>query len=71
MLLKEYVSVLEQWSKKWQITFNVSKCAFLKIGKHMPGQPGVSLCGVELNQVNSHQYLGIQLQSNLKWDRYE
>ena len=42
MLFKEDLLVLEQWSKEWQITFNVSKCAFLQIGK-MVGHPGYYL----------------------------
>ena len=70
MLRKEDLLVLEQWSKEWHITFNVAKCASLQIGKKMVEHPGYNLCGVELDQVDSHQYLGIHLKSNLKWDEH-
>ena len=41
MILEDLLA-LEQWSKEWQMTFNVSKCAFLKISK-MVGHPGYNL----------------------------
>ena len=57
--------------ENWQMPFNVGKCVLLLIGsKALASHLGYSFCGTPLQIVNSHPYLGIQLQSNLKWDSH-
>ena len=68
--LSNDLTSLEAWSKRWQMSFNTSKCAFLQIGKKIANHPGYSFCGGRLTQVDCHPYLGVQLQSNLKWDQH-
>jgi hypothetical protein len=59
------------WSKKWQMIFNPSKCYTLRITKgkqpviypyHMKGQV--------LESVNNNPYLGVELSSTLSWDTH-
>ena len=59
------------WSKKWQMIFNPSKCYTLRITKgkqpviypyHMEGQV--------LESVNNNPYLGVELSSTLSWDTH-
>ena len=50
------------------MSFNVGKCVLLPIGsKALASHLGYSFCGTPLKIVNSHSYLGIPFQSNLKW----
>ena len=59
------------WSKKWQMIFNPSKCYTLRITKgkqpviypyHMEGQV--------LESVDNNPYLGVELSSTLSWDTH-
>ena len=65
--LQRDLRTLEAWSAKWQMTFNTSKCIFLQVGKKIAHHPGYFFLGNSLTQVDSYPYLGITLQSNLKW----
>ena len=57
--------------KNWQMSFNVDKCVLLPIGsKALASHLGYSFCGTPPEIVNSHPYLGIQLQCELKWDSH-
>ena len=69
-ILKQDLKNLEEWSKRWQMSFNVAKCAFLQVGKQNVNHAGYEFCGGKIKQVKSHEYLGVHLQSNLKWDTH-
>ena len=57
---------LDKWSDKWQMQFNISKCAHLQItNKTKPSSHQYSLFGHPLSKVTSHAYLGVKLDSNI------
>ena len=66
--LQQDLNVLQEYASKWQLTFNVAKCAVLSIGE-TKAEADYFLCNQRLSNVESHPYLGIELQSNLKWDK--
>ena len=67
-ILEKDLHVLEEWSKRWQINFNVSKCAHLQIGPQVR-ENLFSLLGFMIKEVISHLYLGIEIQSDLNWNK--
>ena len=66
-ILVKYLHVLEEWSKRRQMNFNVSKCSHLQIGPQVK-ENLFSLLGFMIKEVTSHLYLGIEIQSDLKWN---
>jgi hypothetical protein len=69
--LQEDLKALEEWAWKWQMDFNAKKCYLLSMKKR--GDRTIrqyTLNGHNLAQVDHHPYLGIELQSNLKWDEH-
>jgi len=66
-ILQQDLVKLAEWSNLWQLKFNPSKCSVLSIGELNSKQP-FYLDNVQLTNVNSHPYLGIELHSSLRWD---
>jgi len=66
--------ILENWAKKWGMAFNISKCALVFFGTFPPGikqdMLNYTLCAQVLQKVDSFKYLGVLIQSNLKWDEH-
>ena len=69
-ILQNDLTRLESWSKQWQMSFNISKCFFLRVGNLDVDNCSYYLGGTLLEKVNSHPYLGVELQSNLKWNKH-
>ena len=62
---------LEIWQNEWQIQFNPSKCNIICISnKQRPPQRSYFFCGSKLKQVDSTLYLGITVNSKLKWSEH-
>ena len=60
-----------KWEKDWLMAFHPDKCTFLSVTtKHQPVQHNYILHNHTLESVTSAKYLGITLQSNLKWDKH-
>ena len=68
-VLQQDLNVLQRYANDWQLTFNVSKCAVLSVGESK-SRISYFLCDQRLNNVDSHPYLGIELQNNLKWEKH-
>ena len=69
--LQDDLNTLIKWSESWQMNFNPTKCYNLSIHrKNEPVQYKYTICGKELTPVDHHPYLGVQLQSNRKWDHH-
>ena len=50
--------------------FNASKCNVMRISrKRNPGEISYKMMGEQLKEVTSHQYLGVHIENNLKWNR--
>ena len=65
-ILQSEVDKLYDWSKKWGIIFNAKKCVHVELGKPAP-YTRVKLGDNFIPCSDSFRYLGIQIDSSLKW----
>ena len=68
-LLQKDLDILTQWSSDWQMKFNPAKCSLLRITnkrKHIV-KSIYNMMGTDLQQVEHHPYLGVELSSKLDW----
>ena len=64
--LQSHINKLHEWTNKWQMSFNVSRCCILSIHrKRTPPTLNYTLGNTLLNVVNSHSYLGVTVTSDL------
>jgi len=69
--LQKDLTILENWSTKWGMQFNPSKCTILKITrKQSPLLKFYSLNGVILQHANDATYLGVTITSDLSWSKH-
>jgi hypothetical protein len=62
---------LQTWSKKWDMSFNPSKCQVLQITKaKCPIPTRYTLHGQTLITVPSARYLGVDIANNLSWNTH-
>ena len=69
--LQRDLTSLQGWSQTWQMLFNVQKCFTLSVTKR--GQQlnkRYSLKGHTLMSVDHYPYLGVEFQSDLKWNHH-
>jgi hypothetical protein len=67
--LQEQLNKLSEWSKKWKLDFNASKCKVMRISRRtVPYQYIYTLNREKLEVVRSFVDLGITIESNLGWD---
>nr|VZI20952.1 unnamed protein product [Spirometra erinaceieuropaei] len=65
--LQANLNRLEDWSKRWLMPFNISKCNFLQLGGFRAPSPRTYfLNGSPLQQVDSQKDLGVWITSSLK-----
>ena len=68
-ILQQDLDTLAEWSKTWLMHFNVKKCASLSITrKRNPKIFQYSLMGEILNRVQKHDYLGVTIAHDLRWN---
>ena len=66
--LQKDLDTLEIWSKRWKMTFNISKCHVLRMtGKKASITQNYKLGNDPLTTVTSHPYLGVEFDSKLSW----
>ena len=65
-ILQEDLDTLVQWSKKWQMTFNVEKCKVMHIGKQKELRANYFMHGYELQECHEEKDLGVLISSDLK-----
>ena len=69
--LQDDLNKLEIWQHEWQMQFNPSKCNVICISnKQRPPERTYFFCGSKLEQVDSVSYLGITVNSKLKWSEH-
>ncbi len=69
-ILQDDLDTMVKWAETWGMRFNPSKCQTMRITrKRDPGTPNYRMLGVDLENTDSCQYLGIQLQNDLRWNR--
>ena len=64
VVLPKYLMILQKYVKKWQLTFSVTKCAVRSI-KKKKSEIDYFLANQRLKTVDTHPYLGNELQSNI------
>jgi hypothetical protein len=64
------IDALHGWSTRWKMPFNTDKCEVITFSKGPSANPEYSLGGSPLNCVQQTRYLGIEMQSNLKFDKH-
>lgn len=74
-LLQDDMDIVSNWSRKWLLRFNVGKCAHMRVSLRAQTDqvipiPDYKLCGEFLSHSTSEKYLGVTLQSNLKFDQH-
>ena len=68
-ILQEDINSLLRWANKWQMKFNVSKCCILPITRcKQPHSFTYKLGNDAISTVKSHQYLGVNISSDLRWN---
>ena len=66
--LQKDLDTLVEWSKKWQMRFNPAECSRLRVTrKRSPIKTAYTMMGTELETMDHHPYLGVELASGLEW----
>ena len=66
--LQKDLDTLEIWSKRWKMTFNISKFNVLRMtGKKASITQNYKLGNDPLTTITSHPYLGVEFDSKLSW----
>ena len=69
--LQKDLDAILSWSHRWQMRFNPSKCKVLRItGKRNPLTVTYRMDGNDLEEVENHPYLGVELDKNLSWNTH-
>ena len=69
--LQDDLNKLEIWQHEWQMQFNPSKCNIICISnKQRAPQRSYFFCGSKFEQVDSASYLGVTVNSKLKWSEH-
>ena len=70
--LQSDLQSLQHWEEKWLLKFNISKCYVLKItrAKVHKVEYNYQLHNTSLTELNSCKYLGVTIQSDLKWSQH-
>jgi hypothetical protein len=70
--LQEDLDRLDNWSKEWQMAFNVSKCYIMRVTlarKHIVRHT-YTMNNQTLEVTPSNPYLGVEIDSKLCWDQH-
>ena len=68
-ILQQDLQTLAEWSSNWLMDFNVKKCAILSITrKRSPFLFQYSIFGQPLSRVDHHDYLGVSISHDLRWN---
>ena len=71
-LLQEDINAIQTWASTWQMNFNVSKCYSIHFTQAITYKMENTyyLYDTPLLSLDHFKYLGITLQSNLRYDRH-
>ena len=68
-LLQEDLDRLGEWSFKWDMEFNPSKCTVIHVTRFKTALPSqYTLYGETLESVSSSKYLGVTINDRLTWN---
>ena len=66
-VLQEDLNSLADWAEKQSMQFNPKKCSIITFPQQECADLNYSFCGDNLHVVTATPYLGVTIQSNLKW----
>ena len=71
-LLQQDINSIAEWASLWQMKFNVTKCCCIHFSSSQTGyfSNTYMLYNTLLPCSNHCKYLGVTLQSDLKWDQH-
>ena len=70
-ILQEDLNQLAEWEKKWGMAFHPDKCSTLRISRSKnPYSKTYILKGHTFTTEDSTRYLGVELQSNMSWNKH-
>ena len=70
-ILQDDLNKLAAWEKKWGMSFHPDKCSAIRISRSRKSAPmNYTLKGRVLQNEDYTRYLGVELQSNLSWNRH-
>ena len=67
LILQQHISQIVEWSKTWQLKFNISKCSVSSI-KPVKFKFAYSHDNVEFCRVGSFKYLGVMISDDLSFE---
>ena len=68
--LQEDLNKMVVWAQTWGMRFNPSKCKTMRITRRRNPDPTTyTMMGVDLEKTNNIQYLGVQFQHDLRWNK--
>ena len=72
MMFHKDLDILYQWSLKWSLSFNFSKCRTMNISRNAGKMPSsvFYMNGNLLENSNSEKYLGLHISNDLSWDKH-
>lgn len=70
--MQDALNHVVKWAKEWQMELSPGKCVTLRVGSSssVPVPYMYILNGQPLQWVDHYKYLGVVVQSNLKWDNH-
>ena len=72
-ILQEDLTSLEKWEADWQMKFNVAKCHSMRVTRHQHHKQilfDYSLHNQNLENVQSANYLGLNISDNMDWGQH-
>ena len=68
-ILQQDLDYMVEWSNTWGMHFNPTKCEIMRVTrKKSTGTMAYNILGVNLKEVKETKYLGVKLQSDLRWN---
>ena len=62
---------LVEWSRMWQMEFNVGKCSIMQIGlSKRKQQRTYSMKGTNISHKSTEAYLGVTLSNDMRWSAH-
>lgn len=69
--LQKNIDALHTWATRWGMSFNINKCSVMVFNaKQESPQPQYTLGGALLEVVSSTKYLGVTIQSDLRFNQH-
>ena len=68
--MQRLLNICNDFSKKWALEFNVSKCKYIVFGNKKENNFNLFLNGLPLTYSNNIKYLGIEFNNNLEFSDF-